>query len=290
MRLPADQRRQQLLDVARDVFAERGFHATSMDEIAEAAGVTKPVLYQHFPSKRSLYIELLTDTGRAAAARARRPRPRNVERGRDRVESGFLAYFRFVADSRAGFRLLFSASIRTDPEFARVVDTVVQAAADVISELIEIPASDAHRRVLANALVGMAESVGRHTSDDPETAFGADAEDLARWISELAWFGLRGVRAEEPVTAFVVAPGARGGRRAFSSTRCARPRVGSMFSRRFTAFTSCQIVPAERARVLLGVLREEVEERLAGRAARFRAATRAGRGTTSRCRSTSAST
>jgi AcrR family transcriptional regulator len=197
MRLPADQRRQQLLDVARDVFAERGYHATSMDEIAEAAGVTKPVLYQHFPSKRSLYIELLTDTG-DHLLRELTAATRNVERGRDRVESGFLAYFRYVADSRAGFRLLFSASIRTDPEFARIVDTVVQAAADVISELIEIPASDAHRRVLANALVGMAESVGRHTSDDPETAFGVEAEDLARWISELAWFGLRGVRAEEP--------------------------------------------------------------------------------------------
>ena len=197
MRLPADQRRQQLLDVARDVFAERGFHATSMDDIAETAGVTKPVLYQHFPSKRSLYVELLTDTGEQLL-RALSAATRNVERGRDRVESGFLAYFRFVADSRAGFRLLFSASIRTDPEFARVVDTVVQSAADIISELIEIPASDEHRRVLANALVGMAESVGRHTSDDPDTAFGVDAEHLARWISELAWFGLRGVRAEEP--------------------------------------------------------------------------------------------
>jgi AcrR family transcriptional regulator len=197
MRLPADQRRQQLLEVAREVFAARGFHATSMDDIAEAAGVTKPVLYQHFPSKRSLYIELLTDTGEQLL-RGLTAATRNLERGRDRVERGFLAYFRFVADSRAGFRLLFTASVRTDPEFARVVDNVVQAAADVISELIEIPASDAHRRVLANALVGMAEAVGRHVSDDSETGFDADAEDLARWISELAWFGLRGVRAEEP--------------------------------------------------------------------------------------------
>jgi AcrR family transcriptional regulator len=197
MRLPADQRRQQLLDVAREVFAQRGFHATSMDEIAETAGVTKPVLYQHFPSKRSLYIELLTDTG-DQLLRALTSATRNIESGRERVEQGFLAYFRFVRDSRASFRLLFSASIRTDPEFARVVENVVQAAADVISELIEIPASDEHRRVLANALVGMAESVGRHTSDDPEHGVTADAEHLAQWISELAWFGLRGVRAEEP--------------------------------------------------------------------------------------------
>ena len=64
MRLPADQRRLQLLEVARDRFAQKGFNATSMDEIAEAAGVTKPVLYQHFPSKSALYVGLLEDTGR----------------------------------------------------------------------------------------------------------------------------------------------------------------------------------------------------------------------------------
>ena len=62
--MPADQRRLQLFEVAREKFSEQGFHSTSMDEIAEAAGVTKPVLYQHFPSKRALYVELLEDTGR----------------------------------------------------------------------------------------------------------------------------------------------------------------------------------------------------------------------------------
>ncbi len=58
MRLPAEQRRRQLLDVACDVFATSGFSATAMDDIAAAAGVTKPVLYQHFPSKRALFVEL----------------------------------------------------------------------------------------------------------------------------------------------------------------------------------------------------------------------------------------
>ena len=67
MRLPAEQRRTQLLEVAIEIFAERGFHATSMDDIAEAAGVTKPVLYQHFRSKRDLYREVLTmEIGRAS--------------------------------------------------------------------------------------------------------------------------------------------------------------------------------------------------------------------------------
>jgi AcrR family transcriptional regulator len=198
MRLPADQRRQQLLDVAREVFAGTGFHETSMDDIAEAAGVTKPVLYQHFPSKRALYLELLNDTGRqlleSLAAATHR-----VPTGRERVEAGFRAYFRFVLDSRGGFRLLFGAAVRTDSEFAEIVDGVVRAAADVISELIEIPASTEHRRVLASALVGMAESVGRSATDGVDRAGEVtDPERLASWIAELAWFGLRGVRSVEP--------------------------------------------------------------------------------------------
>ena len=96
-RLPAVQRRRQLLDVSLDVFAQRGFHAASMAEVAEAAGVTKPVLYQHFGSKRELYLELLDDVGQRlleevqkATAAAGGPR--------QQVAAGFAAYFRFVAD------------------------------------------------------------------------------------------------------------------------------------------------------------------------------------------------
>jgi AcrR family transcriptional regulator len=194
MRLPADQRRQQLLDVAREVFARRGFHAGSMDEIAEAAGVTKPVLYQHFPSKRALYVELLHDTGEQLL-RVLTDATARATTGRERVEDGFRAYFHFVMQHRAGFRLLFASSIRTDPEFAAVVDGVVSAAAIAISSLIEIPASEQHRRVLANALVGMAEAVGRRAVDEAGPA--DDAEQYARWIAELAWFGLRGVRTDD---------------------------------------------------------------------------------------------
>src|SRR6478609_4906241 len=128
MRLPADQRRLQLLEVARSRFAEQGFHATSMDEIAEAAGVTKPVLYQHFPSKHALYVELLEDTGR------------------------LLLTTLADATERAGF--------------ARVVEEVLDACAVVISTLIEIPVSSEQRLVLANAMVGMAEAVSRGTLDE----------------------------------------------------------------------------------------------------------------------------
>src|SRR5256714_14409627 len=104
VRLPAARRRRQLLDVALGVFAANGFHRTSMEDVADAAGVTKPVLYQHFASKRELYLELLDDVGSQlmveiakAVATAAGPRHQG--------ESGFAAYFRFVADHQDAFHL-----------------------------------------------------------------------------------------------------------------------------------------------------------------------------------------
>jgi AcrR family transcriptional regulator len=195
-RLPAEQRRRQVLDVACTVFAGGGFHTTSMDDIAAAAGVTKPVLYQHFPSKRALFLELLDDVGRqllgelAVATSA-------AHSGRERVEEGFAAYFRFVTGNEAAFRVLFGASARNDPEFAEVVERVLDETADAISQLIEIEGTVEHRRVLAHALIGLAEATSRDALTDDGS--GLAPELLARWISELAWFGLRGVRAEQPV-------------------------------------------------------------------------------------------
>ena len=189
--MPADQRRQQLFEVARERFAHQGFHATSMDEIAEAAGVTKPVLYQHFPSKRALYIEILEETGRQLLSTLAEA---TAAAGtlRERVELGFRASFRFAVSNRSAYLFLLDTSLRSDPEFARIVEEILDAAAETIATLIEIPAPDAQRQMLANALVGMAESVGRRALRDPNTV--VDGDQLARWISEIAWFGLRGVR------------------------------------------------------------------------------------------------
>jgi AcrR family transcriptional regulator len=194
MRLPAEQRRTQLLSVAIEVFGERGFHATSMDEVAEAAGVTKPVLYQHFPSKRALYRELLDDVDAQLVAQLVAATV-GAASGRERVEAGFAAYFRFVGEHRASFRLLFGASVRNDPEFAVVAERTIDRIADLVAELIDIEAPADHRRVLAHAVVGMAEATSRRLTNG---GAGDDPDQLAAWLAEMAWFGLRGVRAEEP--------------------------------------------------------------------------------------------
>ncbi len=195
MRLPARQRRSQLLEVAIGLFAEHGFHATSMDDIAEAAGVTKPVLYQHFPSKRALYRELLDDVDRQLTDRLV-DATSHATSGRERVQDGFAAYFRYVASHRDAFRLLFGASVRNDAEFASVAESTIDRIADLIAQLIDIDAGPEHRRTLAHAMVGMAEATSRRVANEEGED---DPERLARWLAEMAWFGLRGVRADEPV-------------------------------------------------------------------------------------------
>lgn len=192
-RLPAPRRKEQLLEVALHVFAERGFHLTSMNEVADAAGVTKPVLYQHFPSKRALYLELLRSVGSrmmdqisTAAKRAGGPR--------EQVEDGLRAYFTFVSDHAAAYRLMFGGGTRRDAEFAEEVARVERAMAGVIAELITVEGLDeADRLLFAHGIVGLAEGTSRHWFND---ALDLDPEVIAVRVADLAWRGLRGIRSD----------------------------------------------------------------------------------------------
>lgn len=194
MRLPAPRRRHQLLDVARELFASGGFHATSMDEVAEAAGVTKPVLYQHFPSKRALYTELLEDVGQRLLEKLAEAAA-TVGGGRQLVQNLLDSYFRFVTDNASAFRLLFGASVRNDAEFAMVAERVLEQLADAVARMMALDVPLEHRRVLSHAVVGMAEGVSRRALFDPEAE--ADPEMLTHWTAELVWYGLRGIRTGE---------------------------------------------------------------------------------------------
>lgn len=190
MRLPAAERRQQLLDSALGVFADNGYHSTSMNHIAEAAGVTKPVLYQHFTSKRDLYRELLEEIGgkltdTIAKATADAPGPRQ------QIEAGFGAYFRFVADHNDAFRVLFGAGTRRDEEFADAAGRVESSIAEIVADLIAIDGLSAvDRRMLGNGIVGLAEGACRYWLAN---AVDTSAEALAAHVSQLAWAGLRGI-------------------------------------------------------------------------------------------------
>lgn len=189
-RMPAAERRRQLLDTAIEVFGASGFHGASMDGVAEAAGVTKPVLYQHFASKRDLFLQLLEDVGARlgdvivkATADASGPRAQ--------VRAGFAAYFHFVAENESAFRLLFGSGTHTDEEFAEAVRRVEAALAEAVAGLIDADLADDHRRLLGHGIVGLAETTARHLLAEG----GVDAPEVhAERVADLAWSGLRGVR------------------------------------------------------------------------------------------------
>ncbi len=188
-RLTADARREQILDVAIDVFGRSGYYGASMNDIAEAAGVTKPVLYQHFDSKSDLYRALLEAVGdRMLAAIAKATS--DAADGKEQTERGFLAYFRWVSARHDEFMLLFGGSARHDGEFSAQIRRITDEAAEAIAPLIAVDIDTEHRRTLAHALVGLAEGASRRLVGLGEEF---DPDEIAREVSDLAWAGLRAV-------------------------------------------------------------------------------------------------
>jgi AcrR family transcriptional regulator len=186
-RLPASARREQILDVALEVFGTRGYHGASMNEIAEAAGVTKPVLYQHFDSKDELFAALIEDVGtrmRDTIAKATADAPD----GKTQTRLGFRAYFRWVATDHAGFRLLYGGAARHDAEFTTQIRRITSDAASAIAPLIAVDVDHDTRRLIAHALVGLAEGASRRLVENG-TEF--DPYEVADTVSALAWAGLR---------------------------------------------------------------------------------------------------
>jgi AcrR family transcriptional regulator len=191
-RLPAAARRRQLLDVALGEFAERGYSGVSMDQVAEAAGVTKPVLYQHFTSKRALYLELVADVAdrlESAVVKA----TADAASPREQVEAGFRVYFRFVTEHRDAFRLLFTADSRRDRDLTEAVLRVEETFAQSVATLIEVEGlADEDRLLLARGIVGIAEVTSRHSLANPTAQ--PDPDAVAHRVANLAWAGLRGIR------------------------------------------------------------------------------------------------
>lgn len=206
-RLTAEERRSQLFDVALSLFAERGYAAATMDDIAEAAGVTKPLVYQHFNSKRALYLELMDVFSHALANRIGAATA-DAEGPRQQVEVGMAAYFEMMVDNEQAFRLIYGRDAPDDPELGeslrRVEDTIAQA----IDPLIDAGLDPEHRLLLAYSVVGMVEGASRRWLDGQADRAGAsedgggagrrarsteEASLLATRVADLAWAGLRQV-------------------------------------------------------------------------------------------------
>lgn len=192
LRLPAAERRSLILAVARHEFAEKGYHTTSMDDIAEAGGVTKPVLYQHFDSKRALYLALIDDLA-ANMLQAIGDATANAPDGRTQTERGIIAYFEWMSANQDAFVVLFGSGSRNDEEFATAVRNVERLVTEAIAPLIDAGLDREHQRRLAYALVGMSEGVSRYLIASGETF---DPARVGSQLANLAWAGLRGIEPQ----------------------------------------------------------------------------------------------
>jgi AcrR family transcriptional regulator len=188
-RLPRLARRRQLLDAAMEVFVAHGYHA-AMDEIAERAGVSKPVLYQHFPGKQELYLALL-DESVEKLVEAVKTALRSTTENRQRVNATFAAYYGYVAEHRGMFRLVFESDLTNEPAVRERVDTADRKCADMISQIIKEDAGlgDEEAHLLGISLVGMAQVSARYWLSTLGTIPKDAAEQL---VARLAWRGISG--------------------------------------------------------------------------------------------------
>ena len=188
-RMRGPERRAQLLSVARHVFGRSGFHSVSMDEVAKEAGVTKPILYDHFNSKEELYIALLDADASSLEERVRSALQARTG-NRDRIERSFQAYFDFVDEHAGGFRLFMQETMGGEEMFRSKVqevrDRIVREVGDLI---VRESAGKIERRdadIVSLALVGMVETVAQRDPGGPKTERSRSVDTLVR----LAWRGI----------------------------------------------------------------------------------------------------
>jgi len=191
-RLPRGARRVQLLQAAQDVFVAQGFHAAAMDDIADRAGVSKPVLYQHFPGKRELYLGQLADRVSEALD--------TTDDNHQRVHGAVTAYFEFIDAEGEAFRLVFESDLRNDPDVRAVVDRGTELCVEAIAQVIaaDTGADQERALLLAAGLTGLSETSARWWLPRKGTV---SREEAVSMMSSLAWRGISGfplVDGEQP--------------------------------------------------------------------------------------------
>ena len=196
--MPRKARRAQLLDAALEVFVANGYHSAAMDDIAERAGVSKPVLYQHFPSKLDLYLALLDQTCDTVIDAVREALQGSPDNNKQRVQATMDVFYAYVANAGGAFRLVFESDLVNEPAVRERVDRVTTESAESIAEVIHddtgLPAEESE--LLAVSLVGMAHVNARFWLAKERHIPQHDSADL---VAGLAWRGIRGFpRHEEP--------------------------------------------------------------------------------------------
>jgi len=193
-RLSGEERRAAILDSALSAFAERGYHASSIDDIARGGGISKALIYEHFSSKQELYAELLEQHASELFARLAAAIAEAGSAGSARLAVGLDAFYRFVEEHRVAWRMLFRDA--TDAEVAMVLDRIVAQVTGVVAVLIaEDPgaraAGDASTReqaiqMLAHMLVGSVQSLANWWADHQEVP----RAQIVEMTMDYAWLGL----------------------------------------------------------------------------------------------------
>jgi len=189
-RLPRSARRQQPLQAAQEVFVANGYHAAAMDDIAERAGVSKPVLYQHFPGKLELYLALL-DTQAEALGDTVATALAGSSDNRERIHGVLSAYFAFVdrSDHDGAFRLIFESDLVNEPAVRDRVESVTKrtmlAVADTVAADTGLGRDEA--QLLATALTGAAQVAARWWLAEERPI---SQEDAIRLLESLLWRGI----------------------------------------------------------------------------------------------------
>jgi AcrR family transcriptional regulator len=188
VRLPRSARRKQLLAAAQEVFVAQGYHAAAMDDIAERAGVSKPVLYQHFPGKLELYLALLDTHGDSLVDKVRGAMSATSD-NKDRVAGAMRAYFEFVDHESEAFRLVFESDLRNEPAVRERVDRVERLCIESITETIMSDTGVARERaeLLAAGLVGISVTSAQFWLAGGRRVAKEEAEGL---LAALAWRGI----------------------------------------------------------------------------------------------------
>jgi AcrR family transcriptional regulator len=155
----SDVRRSKVMLAGLEIFTEKGFHQASMDSIAERAGVSKPILYQHFSSKEELYLGILDERVEVIVQQVASAID-GAKGGKNRLAAAISCYFELVDDADRGYRLIFESDFTMNHNVrARVEDVVAQISRIVGTEVAsQTGRSLGEANILAGGLCGMAQA------------------------------------------------------------------------------------------------------------------------------------
>lgn len=196
--MTATQRREQLLEISRELFAERGFEGTSVEEIAARAGVSKPVVYEHFGGKEGAYAVVVDRETQTLHNAIRSALTTPGARSRELLERGAMALLEYIESCPDGFRILSrDSSVPTAGQptgsFASILSDIAVQVEDLLAAEFSRTGHDPQFAGLyAQALVGLVAQTGQQWLDSREPS----REVVARHLINLAWNGMAHLQTE----------------------------------------------------------------------------------------------